>query len=414
MTFSPAGFLRTPEQGLARLHWHEGAWVVDGQAPDLELLRALRGLDIDWPAAEGVPDTTRSGAGGAHDAGRSGAGGALDAEWPGVEIALDGLARLAAAGVPLTASYAPAWVPADLAALLTDQSWLGHTADDTVRCLADLRREEHSVRLRRLAARPAATAKVSVIMATKRPGFVGGALAQMARQRGVEVEVVLGLHGVAYDEVRQAAEACPLPLRWIEAGAGAPFGEVLNQAAALADGDYLAKWDDDDWYGPDHLADLLMAADYAGADVVGACGEFFYLEPLRTTIRRKTFASGAAYPSEVWADHIAGGTIMVPVAKFRDIGGFPGLPRAVDREFLKAAREAGARIYRTHGLGYMLRRGLSDQHTWQLPLAHFLKVATNQWHGFRPSLLMEPDLLTATGTETGTETSMEPRLLETA
>jgi hypothetical protein len=417
MTFSPAGFLRTPEQGLARLHWHEDAWVVDGQAPDLELLRALRGLDIDWPAAEGVPDTARSGvggvpdagrpeAGGAHDAGRPGAGGALDAEWPGIEIALDGLARLAAAGVPLTASYAPAWVPTDLAALLTDRSWLDHTADDTVRCLADLRREEHSVRLRRLAARPAGIAKVSVVMATKRPGFVGGALAQMARQRGVEVEVILGLHGVAYDEVREAAEACPLPLRWIEAGAGTPFGEVLNQAAALAGGDYLAKWDDDDWYGPDHLADLLMAADYSGADVVGASGEFFYLEPLRTTIRRTTFASGAAYPSEVWADHIAGGTIMVPVAKFRDIGGFPGLPRAVDREFLKAAREAGARIYRTHGLGYMLRRGLSDQHTWQLPLAHFLKVATNQWYGFRPSLLMEPDPLT--------ETPMEPRPLETA
>jgi hypothetical protein len=54
----------------------------------------------------------------------------------------------------------------------------------------------------------------------------------------------------------------------------------------------------------------------------------------------------------------------------------------------------------------MLRRGLSDQHTWQLPLAHFLKVATNQWYGFRPSLLMEPDLLT--------ESRMEPTLLETA
>ena len=405
MTFSPAGFLRTPEQGLARLHWHEGAWAVDGQALDLAQLRPLRGLDIDWPTAEGVPDSGRP-SGGAHGAGRSGVEGAHDAEWPGVEDALGGLARLAAAGVPLTASYAPAWVPVDLAALLTDRSWLEHPADDGVRCLADLRREEHSVRLRRVAAQPVATAKVSVVMATKRPGFVGGALAQMARQRGVEVEVILGLHGVAYDEVRQAAEACPLPLRWIEAGAETPFGEVLNQAAALAGGDYLAKWDDDDWYGPDHLADLIMAVDHSGADVVGASGEFFYLEPLRTTIRRTTFASGAAYPSEVWADHIAGGTILVPVAKFRDIGGFPGLPRAVDREFLKAAREAGARIYRTHGLGYMLRRGLSDQHTWQLPLAHFLKVATNQWYGFRPSLLMEPDLLT--------ESRMEPTLLETA
>ena len=339
MTFSPAGFLRTPEQGLARLHWHEGAWAVDGQALDLAQLRPLRGLDIDWPTAEGVPDSGRP-SGGAHGAGRSRRSrGRIGAEWPGVEDALGGLARLAAAGVPLTASYAPAWVPVDLAAP-AHRPELARAHRGRRRALPG-RPATRGARAYGCAGwplRPVAAAKVSVVMATKRPGFVGGALAQMARQRGVEVEVILGLHGVAYDEVRQAAEACPLPLRWIEAGAETPFGEVLNQAAALAGGDYLAKWDDDDWYGPDHLADLIMAVDHSGADVVGASGEFFYLEPLRTTIRRTTFASGAAYPSEMWADHIAGGTIMVPVAKFRDIGGFPGLPRAVDREFLKAAR----------------------------------------------------------------------------
>ncbi|WP_049559044.1 glycosyltransferase family 2 protein [Nonomuraea sp. SBT364] len=351
MSLTPAGFARTAEKGLACLRWRDGAWV----APDPAELRLLRGLEIDWPAAE---------------------------------VPLDGIMELAAAGVPLTAAHAPAWVPAGLATLLTDRDWLAHEPGGGLRCLADLRREEHSVRLRRLA-RPATTPKVSVVMATKRPARVGEALERMARQRGVEVEVVLGLHGVTHDEVRPAIESCPLPVAWVEAGTAVPFGEVLNRAAALAGGDHLAKWDDDDWYGPDHLADLVMAAAYSGADVVGTAGEFFYLEPLDTTIRRTTFATGAAYPSEVWSDHVAGGTITVPRATFHDLGGFPALPRAVDREFLKAAHESGARIYRTHGLGYVLRRGLGGGHTWQLPLGHFLKVAANQWHGFRPSLLME-------------------------
>ena len=405
MTFSPAGFLRTPEQGLARLHWHEGAWAVDGQALDLAQLRPLRGLDIDWPTAEGVPDNGRP-SGGAHDvarsgpedahgAGRSGAEGAHDAEWPGVEDALGGLARLAAAGVPLTASSAPAWVPVDLAALLTDRSWLEHPADDSVRCLADLRREEHSVRLRRVAAQPVATAKVSVVMATKRPGFVGGALAQMARQRGVEVEVILGLHGVAYDEVRQAAEACPLPLRWIEAGAETPFGEVLNQAAALAERRLPGQ------VGrrrlvrprppgrPDHGGRSLgcrHGGRLGGVLLSGAAAYHDQAHDVRVRGGLYRARSGPITSREARS--------WCPWRNFSDIGGFPGLPRAVDARFLKAAHEAGARIYRTHGLGYMLRRGLSDQHTWQLPLAHFLKVAANQWYGFRPSLLMEPDLLT--------------------
>ncbi|SDJ59989.1 glycosyltransferase family 2 protein [Nonomuraea jiangxiensis] len=355
MSVTPCGFTRTPEQGLARLRWADGGWAVEGPGREEQELHALRGLEVEWPA-EQVP--------------------------------LGGLLRLAAAGIPLTAESAAPWVPAELAALLTDRDWLGHAADGTPRSLADLRREEHSVRLRRLA-HPTGRPKISIVMSTKRPGMVGAALARMERQRDVEAEVLLGLHGVAFEQVRAAVEGCSLPVAWVEAEASVPFGEVLNRAAAQASGDYLAKWDDDDWYGPRHLADLFMALSYAGADVVGTTAEFFYLEPLRATIRRTTFASGASYPSEVWADHIAGGTIMLPLPKFQEIGGFPGLPRAVDLEFLKAAQQAGARIYRTHGLGYVLRRGLSDEHTWQLPLAHFLKVAANQWRGFRPSLLME-------------------------
>ncbi|MFI9588895.1 family 2 glycosyl transferase [Nonomuraea sp. NPDC052265] len=355
MSVTPCGFTRTPGKGFARLRW-AGGWQVDGGPPDLPELHSRRGLEIDWPAAP---------------------------------VPLDGLTDLAGAGIPLTARDAPAWVPGDLAALLTDRDWLAEPADGTARCLADLRREEHSVRLRRLAHRPA-RATVSIVMSTKRPGLVGAALAQMERQRGVEAEVLLGLHGVAFEQVRAAVEACSLPVKWVEAARTVPFGEVLNRTAALASGDHLAKWDDDDWYGPDHLADLLMARSYAGADVVGTTAEFFYLEPLRATVRRTTFASGAAYPSEVWADHVAGGTILLQRAKFREIGGFPALPRAVDLEFLKAAQKIGARTYRTHGLGYVLRRALTDEHTWQLPLAHFVRIATNQWHGFRPSLLMDP------------------------
>ncbi|NRQ37721.1 glycosyltransferase [Nonomuraea sp. NN258] len=365
MSVTPCGFARTPEKGLARLHWdREEGWLADGRPPDPTALRPVRGLEIDWT---GTPTKASDGAS---------------------AVVVDGLTRLAAAGVPLTAPTAPAWVPAPLAALLTDRAWLAHHADGTARSLADLRREEHSVRLRRLS-RPAATPSISVVMSTKRPALVADALAQMARQRHVNVEVLLGLHGVPFSAVRQAVESAALPVRWVEVAEDVPFGAALNRTAALAEGDHLAKWDDDDWYGPEHLADLVMALSYAEADVVGTTAEFFYLQPLRATIRRTTFASGASYPSEVWSDHVAGGTILVPRAKFHEIGGFAEVPRAVDLAFLKAASAAGARIYRTHGLGYVLRRGLSDDHTWQLPLGHFLKVATNQWRGFRPSLLME-------------------------
>ncbi|MEV4161647.1 family 2 glycosyl transferase [Nonomuraea dietziae] len=359
-TRGAAGYLRTPTAEIERLRWSDAGWSL-GESPDglpgIEALRPLRGLSVEWPGAM------------------------TEQEW---RAALDGLMNLAFAGVPLTSALpdrVPDWVSPDFAALLTDRAWLSVNREAGPRCVADLRREEHSVRLRRLAPRPALTPTVSVVMSSKRPHLLASALAQIALQRHVEVEVLLGLHGIAdHPLARRAVEECGLPISVVSADAGTPFGALLDLAAARASGEFVAKWDDDDWYGPEHLSDLLLAKRASGADIVGTAAEFFYLEPLTTTIRR------ISYTSEVWTDFVAGGTILLARD---DFPGFEPLPRGVDAALLKSQHARGARIYRAHGLGYVLRRSHSEGHTWQLPLAHFLKVAHNQWRGFRPSLLLE-------------------------
>ncbi|GLW05130.1 hypothetical protein Misp01_02600 [Microtetraspora sp. NBRC 13810] len=364
---TPQGFTRSPSAEAGSLSWDGERWTAAEEplgdpvtAEDVARLRPLRGLRVEWPVS------------------------------PGCSFAA--VLDLAAAGVPLFSTVVPAWARAAdpaLTALLT--SWHADpAAGGSMRSVTDLRREEHSVRLRRHALRAGHPDSgepplVSVVMSSMRPALVGSALAQIARQRHVRAEVVLGLHGVpaGHESVRRAVEDFPLPITVVEAHRETPFGEVLNRAAAAASGDHLAKWDDDDWYGPEHLADLLLAKEYAGADVVGTTAEFFYLEPLKATIRRTD------YTSEVWNEHVAGGTILLGTSAFRDVGGFGPLASGVDADLLKRVHAAGGRIYRTHGLGYVLRRSLSGEHTWRLPLAHFLRVATNQWRGFRPSTLLE-------------------------
>ncbi|TYB67089.1 glycosyltransferase family 2 protein [Nonomuraea sp. PA05] len=372
---NPQGFVTTPSRGMASLAERDGRWSVllDGKVvtsfaesggvtdADVARLRQIRGVEVDWRHAHSGPLT-----------------------------AVRVLAGLSAAGVPLVADTVPRWAGAlgdELAALLT------RTPD-----LSDeLRREEHSILLRRAALRTHGVAArweqlgapapapplTSVLLATRRTDMVAFALGQIARQRGAGLEVVLALHGVpqGHPDVAAAIAAFDGPLTVFEADRRAVFGEVLNLAAARAAGSFLLKMDDDDWYGPDFLADLLLAHSYSGAQVVGTVPEFVYLSSIDVTVHRRQV-------TEQITSFVAGGTILVERSAFQAVGGFRPLPRSVDTQFQEALQAAGGQIYRTHGLGYILRRGPAANHTWQEPIGTFLQRNRRQWRGFRPNALM--------------------------
>lgn len=311
--------------------------------------------------------------------------------------------RLAAAGIPLvTEGAVPAWARHLLAPDLVGA--LGQPVD-----LANpLRREEHSVRLRRAALRAYSVSawrtalaereglqvgvrpSVTILLSTMRPERLEFALRQVARQRGTDsLELVLLTHGFDADRgtlERFRAKAPHVALVTVPVPADTVFGEVLNVGVMRASGDLLAKMDDDDWYGPDFLADLLLAKQYSGADLVGCSSEFTFVAPLSVTARRGD-------PSEVYRPWVAGGTLMLERGLLRGLGGFRATRQAVDASVLRAVRAIGGVTYRTHGLGYVLRRE-QHGHTWDPGVDYFLEAARApwQWPGFRPSELLEPEI----------------------
>ncbi|MGH3392413.1 MAG: glycosyltransferase family 2 protein [Actinomadura sp.] len=380
---NPTGFISTPELGMGSLTQTGGCWSAqaDQRPPvrfhpsgavtdaDVAGLRQLRALKIDWGRHAGPVAAVRV------------------------------LAGLAAAGVPLYASHIPVWTQAlgpEIANLITSVG--EHDLVD------DLSREEYSIRLRRAALRAhsaqarwrhLATAaglpvaeppQVSVILCTRRPDFLDFALRQIARQRNVRLELVLTLHGIAADrpEVKAAVADFRHPITVVEVPADTPFGVALNSGVARASGRYLAKWDDDDWYGPEHLSDMLLAFSYSGADLVGCLSQLVYLEQIDLTV----LCPGGA--SERVSRYISGGTLVMERHIFDAVGGFRPMPRHVDTGLLRAIEAMGGRIYRTHGLGYLLHRRAGG-HTWTEPVTHFLRRSTRQWRGFRPSELVAAD-----------------------
>jgi hypothetical protein len=361
--FNPVGFDREATGAPVPLS------VADEPTGEQEVrtLREVPGVTLDWRTGKGPLDAVRC------------------------------VLHLAAAGVPVVGPP-PCWAAPLLGEALTQ------ALSDAVDLSDRLPREEASVRQRRAAlsthgtrawrrglaarhgAQQTAGPTVSVLLTTRRPEMLGFALRQVSRQREVEVELVLTTHGFEpAAEDLAAFRARGVSVTHVPVDATVSFGQVLNRTVEAASNDVLVKMDDDDWYGPDFLLDLLLALDYSGADVVGCPAEFTYLAPLGITTR-------SAAPTEVFRAYVAGGTIMTTRGVLREVGGFRDTVRHVDANLLAAVTAAGGAVYRTHGLGYVLRRGESG-HTWDPGLGYFLgpERAREQWRGFRPSALLEPD-----------------------
>ncbi len=305
-------------------------------------------------------------------------------------------AGLAMAGVPLSAGT----VAPDVATLL------GPTVVEAITAHVDLddplSREEHSVVLRRAALRAFSTAawrrqhaglagvrvagepSVSVVLATKRPEMLAFSLRQVRKQRGVDLQLVLAPHGFTPD-ADVLRELGPERLVVRPQDEATLFGDVLADAVTAADGDLVLKMDDDDWYGPEFVADLLLARAYSGAEMVGTPAEMHYLVERDVTVRR-------GHRAELYAPFVAGGTMLVERGLLREVGSFRSVRRYVDAQLIAAIQRAGAATYRTHGLGYLLRRNATG-HTWQVDDDYLLDPArvAEIRPGFAPSRLLEYD-----------------------
>ncbi|MEE2767732.1 MAG: glycosyltransferase [Actinomycetota bacterium] len=214
---------------------------------------------------------------------------------------------------------------------------------------------------------------VSVVVATNRPSMLNRIVSVVAAQDHPEVELVLALHGEGFGDDDPVGSG-DLPMTVLRFPASALFGNVLSEASSVASGDWVAKMDDDDWYGTDHLTDLLAAADYSRADLVGKGSEFVYLEDDDLTIRRDLG------DSEVESRTLAGGTLLVRTDVLRATYGWRGLQRGVDIALIDDVVGGGGRVWRTHPFGYLLRR-TSGGHTWRVDDRYFLRHADQQWDG---------------------------------
>ena len=224
---------------------------------------------------------------------------------------------------------------------------------------------------------------VSVLLATRRPGFLEYALDNVAKQTYPRLELVIALHGDGFDDAARWLAEFPRPLKTLRLPASEPLGAILNAATQASGGTLLAKMDDDDVYDSDHIWDLVLAQNYSGAQLVGKWHEFLYLAASDRTIY---WLDGES--ERYHALVLAGGTFLISRHALDRAGGWRRVPGGVDTFLVQDVLCTGGRVYRTHGFGYMMiRHGF--RHTWDSRDGSdewLLDIADRVWDGFRPDL----------------------------
>lgn len=232
-----------------------------------------------------------------------------------------------------------------------------HTYSDRVDdLLAQIGLEEHRV----------FDPTVSVLAVTNRPHQLRHLMEQVAAQQELSPQLVLVTHGFRAPE-NVLAQGRTLGLDSVvvhEAAGSSSLGACLNVAAGLADGQLLAKMDDDDLYGPHYLADQRRALDFSGADVVGKHAHYMNLQSLDALVLR--------FPlhESTWTDLVVGPTLMMPADVIRDIP-FRDRTRGEDTTFLREVMQNGGRIYASDRFNFVQVRR-STGHTWDVSNSELL------------------------------------------
>lgn len=218
--------------------------------------------------------------------------------------------------------------------------------------------------------------RVSVLAPTIRPHLVPGIIATAGRQEGVDVQLVLLLHGFELEEAelrRQAQEAGVADLVVLHGEAGTSLGEQLNRMVAVADGAVLAKMDDDDLYGPQYLADACFALDYSGAQLVGKEARYLHLASIDATVLQHP------HREHRWSQLVGGPTMVGPRETWR-AHAFEDRTLGEDTGFQRAILAAGGGIYSADRWNFVQMRDARAGHTWHIGDERIL--ANGVVHGF--------------------------------
>ncbi|WP_386696489.1 glycosyltransferase [Lonepinella sp. MS14436] len=204
----------------------------------------------------------------------------------------------------------------------------------------------------------------SIVMASKRPNFIDRIVENVSQQVYPNIELIIIAQDYSTEQIhelerklRQSGKVFQ-SVQIIQNNSDDTLGKRLNQGIELSKGEYVAKFDDDDFYFPNYLQDMLIPFKFGDYGIVGKKEIFIYLEN-----QNKTFVRYKGH-RHIETDFLTGATLVFSRNTLNQLK-FGDLNRGEDSNILEQAKALKIRTYVTDPFNFIVYRSKETiNHTW--------------------------------------------------
>lgn len=212
---------------------------------------------------------------------------------------------------------------------------------------------------------------ISVICATKKVGLIENILENYLSQDYALKELIIILN---YDDANldnllnlvfthENIKLYHLPSK-------NTLGECLNFSIKKCRYPTIAKFDDDDYYGPLYLNDSVKCLSLDNVGIVGKATTFVYF------VEEQIMGLKNSNKENKYVNRVAGSTLMFKKNLFEKIQ-FKDISLGEDIHFCNDCLKIGYKIYSTNRHHYVYIRNNKNKHTWKMDNQYILGQCTN-------------------------------------
>ncbi|WP_221563886.1 glycosyltransferase [Alkalihalobacillus sp. TS-13] len=211
---------------------------------------------------------------------------------------------------------------------------------------------------------------ISVITCTNKEYTLPNILENYKRQswKDKELIIILNKDSMSLLEWKRKVQDDPA-IKVLQLSGDTTLGECLNRAVKEANYEYIAKFDDDDYYTEDYLIHSMETLVQSKARVIGKTTIYMYFEDDRIlySFNPYKFAGEADQDSENRYNRkvLMGGTLLFEKSVIDSVP-FQACNTGEDAKLCEECIEQGIPIYSGTKDHYVYIRSAVDVHTWKI------------------------------------------------